>query len=137
MRVRTFLLGVSLGIALAACGSNGNIGNSAGAVATQPSENSPPQNLETPSAETEDGPSNMDIRNALHDYEVMRIPGHGFETFDRIKDIRHGKPLEATGGGDIPAGTPVYPIKVDSSDGKDYVFAFYQDSFGEWKFQRM
>lgn len=82
-------------------------------------------------------PSDAVVRQELRDFEVMRIPGSGFETFNRIKSIRHGEPLEANGNGGIPAGTILYPIKADSSDGKDYTFAFYQDSFGEWKFQQM
>lgn len=84
-----------------------------------------------------DGPSDAVVRQELRDFKVMRIPGSGFETFENIKSIRHGDPLEANGNGGIPAGTILYPIKADSSDRKDYVFAFYQDSFGEWKFQQM
>lgn len=83
------------------------------------------------------GPSEVVVRQTLKDYQVMRIPGSGFETFYNIKNIRRGEPLEANGNGDIPAGTILYPIKADSSDMKDHTFAFYQDSFGEWKFKQM
>lgn len=84
-----------------------------------------------------EGPSDAVVRRELRDFKVMRIPGRGFETFYSIKSIRHGEPLEANGNGGIPAGTVLYPVKAASSDGKDYVFAFYQDSFSEWKFRQM
>lgn len=113
--LKGFAIAALVAVGIAACG--GHAGNGASAGGT--------------------GPSDSVVRQALSDYEVMRIPGSGFETFRSIKNIRHGEPLEANGNGGIPAGTILYTIKADSSDGKDYVFAFYQDSFGEWKFQRM
>jgi hypothetical protein len=113
--LKGFALAVLMAVGIAACG--GHASDGARAEGT--------------------GPSDSVVRQALSDFEVMRIPGSGFETFRSIKNIRHGEPLEANGNGGIPAGTILYPIKADSSDKKDYTFAFYQDSFGEWKFQQM
>jgi hypothetical protein len=56
------------------------------------------------------------------------------KTTEKI-EIKRGEPLESTGGGRIPSGTKLFPIRflVTTSLGQTRADAYYyKDPFGEW-----